>query len=46
MAVMSICSVTVSVTAFAANKDYSFSVVTTQNDGKAFSSGKPAFRRL
>lgn len=41
MAVMSICSVTVSVTAFAANKDYSFSVVTTQNDGKAFSSGKP-----
>ncbi len=41
IAVMAIGAATVSATAFAANKNYSFSVTTSQNDGKAFSAANP-----
>lgn len=41
MAVMAIASVAISVTAFAANKPFSFSVITSQNEGKGYSAGNP-----
>lgn len=41
MAVMAIASAAVSVTVFAKDKPYSFSVTTSQNDGMGFSAGNP-----